>query len=580
MYGLSTCRAWTNCRRCGACGLASLHPNPDWLRSAPKPDDLASLRLVISHAVSPPSKLYINPHDSFTTLKIIFPSPYRRSAFCRIAHELSKPYSTSRYGLSPCIASTTQSTSYSRISAIRRRRAVPDSLDTSPYTPHHRIMTSILSPHSYTIMQSEGNEAASPRSHPRRQNSKQNRPSSNSHNHETQSDSNMPHSSTPKSRKTPRQNQQGDRAASLAVSSTRPPNSNSNARHRPASAAAGQNNLTATPSKPSYAGAAFHASPAPSTLPVPKFFSKSVPVANAESGLQAKMEREGDRSDSNEPPLPHLAPPPSRAEVKSPLDMFFNADRQEKARRQNTNIETQTSISNSRSETPSRSRDMFMLELDESSSPVTSNHATPVGKFRSSAIEQFPNRPENLRTPHAGEVSRVAQTESLKSFLNIASAETGGNSPGHSSYQPSPQQLHPFSTPSHNPPQQDPGLLYGNRNLSPLFQASRSPATAPTSQQSFSPSGPYASVYANPYSTSPSKSGPPVANSSVYGNTVYAQSHSPIPSPGPRTPYTPGSGSQQSYNRSSQQNGPQFSTDGTADIKDMEDRMKRMLRMS
>ena len=47
-----------------------------------------------------------------------------------------------------------------------------------------------------------------------------------------------------------------------------------------------------TPAKPAYAGPTFHASPAPSALPIPKFFSKSAPQSADKDGLQSQMDSE------------------------------------------------------------------------------------------------------------------------------------------------------------------------------------------------------------------------------------------------------------------------------------------------
>jgi hypothetical protein len=81
-----------------------------------------------------------------------------------------------------------------------------------------------------------------------------------------------------------------------------------------------------TPSTAAYAGPTFHASPAPSALPIPSFYSKSVPDSLGAKGLKFLK---GD----------HLATPPHATPAagqsqreESPLDFFFKADREEKAR--------------------------------------------------------------------------------------------------------------------------------------------------------------------------------------------------------------------------------------------------------
>lgn len=87
-----------------------------------------------------------------------------------------------------------------------------------------------------------------------------------------------------------------------------------------------------TPSATAYAGATFHASPAPSALPIPSFLSKSVPDSPDINSLQSRKEEASSSGiDSPTPPHAKLAvAQPHREE--SPLDFFFKADREEKAR--------------------------------------------------------------------------------------------------------------------------------------------------------------------------------------------------------------------------------------------------------
>lgn len=85
-----------------------------------------------------------------------------------------------------------------------------------------------------------------------------------------------------------------------------------------------------TPSTAVYAGATFHASPAPSALPIPSFYSKSVPDSPGLKGLNAVKDTPSKPSKSPTP-----LPEPSTSQFsreESPLDFFFKADREEKAR--------------------------------------------------------------------------------------------------------------------------------------------------------------------------------------------------------------------------------------------------------
>lgn len=88
-----------------------------------------------------------------------------------------------------------------------------------------------------------------------------------------------------------------------------------------------------TPSTTAYAGTTFHASPAPSALPIPSFYSKSVPDSPGVKGLKVK---DASLSDSPTPPVPASSTPSQQKtqgqREESPLDFFFKAHREEKAR--------------------------------------------------------------------------------------------------------------------------------------------------------------------------------------------------------------------------------------------------------
>ncbi|KAJ6790222.1 hypothetical protein PWT90_06671 [Aphanocladium album] len=79
-----------------------------------------------------------------------------------------------------------------------------------------------------------------------------------------------------------------------------------------------------------FAGATFHASPAPSALPIPSFLSKSSsesPVSNARHSSDARY---SPPTTDNEAPMPYSTSAPRATE--SPLDFMFRAHRQEQER--------------------------------------------------------------------------------------------------------------------------------------------------------------------------------------------------------------------------------------------------------
>ncbi|KAI5854932.1 hypothetical protein BZA05DRAFT_253801 [Tricharina praecox] len=155
-----------------------------------------------------------------------------------------------------------------------------------------------------------------------------------------------------------------------------------------------------TPPK-AYAGPTFHHSPAPSTLPLPKFFfSKSVPSARTQ-GLQAMMEEDDNSSTTT-------GSQPSSPPVEGPLEQLFRADREEKARKNRSFSDNSDSDS-----TPEIfGRDIFSMDPE---SPVRTVFNTP----RSSVVR-----------PTAGEravTEPMFTMDSLNANLPASPASTGRN---------------------------------------------------------------------------------------------------------------------------------------------------------
>ena len=99
-----------------------------------------------------------------------------------------------------------------------------------------------------------------------------------------------------------------------------------------------------TPKRPNetpvkaYAGPTFHASPAASSLPIPKFISRSVPNVDKASSLTSMMQQEAVDTTSESESSPFLAKSrltqDHQIREDSPLDIFFQADRDAKAKAQ------------------------------------------------------------------------------------------------------------------------------------------------------------------------------------------------------------------------------------------------------
>ena len=354
-------------------------------------------------------------------------------------------------------------------------------------------------------------------------------------------------------------------------------------RNRPISTA-GNPTVSVTPSKPAYAGSTFQASPAPASLPMPKFFSKSFPSSNPDGGLQARMEKEAQIPERPDSGNNALKPVNSGDRANSPLDMFFRADREEKARKQSTSTLNVVSTP-SRSGTPKQPKDIFMMEMEDSESPAAK---------RAQKTGSTPYGPAG--TPQQDDDQRAAYTKSLKDLLKVVGDESpqratppSQQSPVNHNASPSLNRQSPVTTPQNNHYQQySNDFHYGNRNLSPLFQAARndSPSRPSPLRQTSQPSpstyighNNFAPNYQQPQSTSPFQtrnfqpSQPQYPQPQQSNQNQYYPQQSSSPSHNPQHgAYYHGQAQQPSYQ---QQQQPQ-----PADVKSMEDSLRKMLKLS
>ncbi|KAF1346843.1 hypothetical protein BDV97DRAFT_227770 [Delphinella strobiligena] len=348
------------------------------------------------------------------------------------------------------------------------------------------VASSVQSPHSFdigyrTTQPTHMAESPSAQRKNRAPRARQGQPASHMPYHEVQSDSNLPATQIPKPKK--HRQRQNDNKAASGSEGPNPRTVSKSQSQRPKQA--GKNSPAATLATPAknlaYASAAFHQSPAASSLPMPKFMSKSVPANAPNDSLQARLDHDS-RKTSASPSPPAVPTPDPLAREKSPLDMFFNADRNEKAKQ---TVGTQPSPFVPNRTPPVGNKDLFMLELDNSDTPAAARAPRPQHAPR------MVSAPDNLPLDKNQDATAAA-TRSLKEFLNLSSQPSAQPSPKHLAlqHQPlsngSPAQPHlpnPFvtSTPQHQ--SRDSAHAspyhYGNRNLSPLFQAVRTPNGAP-----------------------------------------------------------------------------------------------------
>ncbi|KAL6708183.1 hypothetical protein ACN47E_003367 [Coniothyrium glycines] len=261
------------------------------------------------------------------------------------------------------------------------------------------------------------------------------------------------------------------------------------------------NNPSATPAKiqGAYAGPTFHASPAPSALPIPKFLSRSVPAKTSAGPPTPPPE---DSSDSANSPSPSASP--SRAPIPfpqrsafSPLDMLFKADQAERARHSQGSPASGNVFSPPQAQRPhhfnhdsyNSSNGVFPIELDGESKNM---HMSPSPLPSPAALRSFtdPNKVPQLKDlPQQSGGNDVMQD--LMNRLSMSQKKNHAGTPpradaqvpsGSQSRRQTPSPFHDGrppvrsvsgpSTPQQvNPEQTD--FFYGNRNLSPLFSAAK-----------------------------------------------------------------------------------------------------------
>lgn len=208
-------------------------------------------------------------------------------------------------------------------------------------------------------------------------------------------------------------------------------------------------NKKATPLKQAYAGPTFHASPAASSLPMPSFYSKSLPAVTAGTSLSSNTQLDG--QGPPEPDMESIMPNRSedaatKAREPSPLDFMFEAARKarESPKTQSPDIRAarlspfdETPRNGSRTPGDSSSESVFPFELDSNGGRALSigpSFATP-----------YKDRMDALRSPRAhsmtplldlDEKERREKSEALKRLLINASPLRSPQNPDMKSYFP------------------------------------------------------------------------------------------------------------------------------------------------
>ena len=244
---------------------------------------------------------------------------------------------------------------------------------------------------------------------------------------------------------------------------------------------------SSTPSQ-AYAGPTFHASPAASSLPIPKFYSKSVPEVNKSPSVQDIMENEGlatSSDQSGDSPTPGFAQRvgEQQAREESPLDIFFKADREEKERQRKQREEVAAMQANKSTAVTKKSLDIGLPNDRPSNHTRQSTHSSIGGFFpMEMGVEEPANAsyekvsstptpaevgtrnsydfPENIQETAEELEQRRAKTAALKKLL-LYSAPEAPRPSDHSDYfsedteltaglPGSQPQKRPASSPMHN----------------------------------------------------------------------------------------------------------------------------------
>ena len=254
----------------------------------------------------------------------------------------------------------------------------------------------------------------------------------------------------------------------------------------------------ASPARPAsaYAGPTFHASPAPSSLPMPKFLSSRSTAPDGHTNAPSHFS-DGYESGSSSSSA-DAVPSPSRAVMQlqpgrenSPLDFFFQADREERARRQNRISAPPRSVSqkhhcHARSSSQDSHRGGLPAELHDGGAALYLPLPPHAPSNRSATA---PSKAPHVRSIALSDPQSVS-AQVLSSLVGGEAASTtrpamparGPSEPSSRFQTPSPYSggkaavrsasgpTTPAASDSHL--SQSP-LTYGNRNLSPLFHAAK-----------------------------------------------------------------------------------------------------------
>ncbi|KAJ5787464.1 hypothetical protein N7457_002454 [Penicillium paradoxum] len=228
---------------------------------------------------------------------------------------------------------------------------------------------------------------------------------------------------------------------------------------------------------PAYAGPTFHASPAPSALPMPSFFSKSAPDSNLAPPIET------DSDDAEEGPEPDVTPSKPRSrnmiigeeQKPSPIDFLFQAAVQARDHKSTGSPELSKAVRSPQTEPRAQRPNgdgMFAFEMGNS-------HNSRISQIGPSFAPSYQDRMNALRpsstpqSPDVAEEQRRIKTEELKHLLLNPPPQKPPSS-AHSSHDyagtfgPRPSNVPPYATPMRT--SSGPQLTMSHGSFSPQHQ--------------------------------------------------------------------------------------------------------------
>ena len=275
---------------------------------------------------------------------------------------------------------------------------------------------------------------------------------------------------------------------------------------------------------PHYAGPTFHASPAPSALPIPSFFSKSLPESDLAPALESDAENlDGDHDFETTPSKPKSRPQVQNGKPEStPLDFLFKAAVEARSVQPQRSPEANTRVRSPQTDSKTlkqrgfndASNGIFPFDMG---SPEP--HSSQIGPSFAPSYKDRMNALRTTSSPPSAEVEldegqRKAKTEALKTLL----------------LNPRPQRPSSASNLAQGPAERPKERPNGNLGV---------PHFATPLRTTSSPAGPIPDAARNNYQSMAANSFYPRPNYVHSGTPQQVRYHSPAPrkeapSPGPR----------------------------------------------